>query len=195
MTNRINPKWLFAATCFFLLTACSTSKQERVSQAGKNACLDRVANDASLASQPEKQRLYRLCLKTIDQELANLKAQADEAKAQELAAQTEQNQQEQESWVSADEQIRRCKFIQSNVISLEKDRIRAYARSMAARSPEDQQRTQKAYQDIIDELDRLIPPELRFGQALVPETVDRFKRCDPEEFESLEERARNNSAG
>ncbi|MGA0021859.1 MAG: hypothetical protein ACO3GW_06805, partial [Vulcanococcus sp.] len=128
-------------------------------------------------------------------ELAQRKAQADEAKAQELAAQAEQNQQEQESWVSADEQIRRCKFIQSNVISLEKDRIRAYARSMAARSPEDQQRTQKAYQDIIDELDRLIPPELRFGQALVPETVDRFKRCDPEEFESLEERARNNSAG
>jgi len=154
-----------------------------------------VANEASLASQSEKQKLYRLCLKTIDQELAQRKAQADEAKAQELAAQAEQNQQEQESWVSADEQIRRCKFMQSNVISLEKDRIRAYARSMAARSPEDQQRTQKAYQDIIDELDRLIPPELRFGQALVPETVDRFKRCDPEEFESLEERARNNSAG
>ncbi|MFZ9974482.1 MAG: hypothetical protein ACO3FK_09425, partial [Vulcanococcus sp.] len=160
-----------------------------------NACLDQVANEASLASQSEKQKLYRRCLQTIDAELAQRKAQADEAKAQELAAQAEQNQQEQESWVSADEQIRRCKFIQSNVISLEKDRIRAYARSMAARSPDDQQRTQKAYQDIIDELDRLIPPELRFGQALVPETVDRFKRCDPEEFESLEERARNNSAG
>lgn len=187
--------WLATAACIGILSACTTPSKDRVSQAGKNACLDQVANEASLASQSEKQKLYRLCLKTIDQELAQRKAQADEAKAQELAAQAEQNQQEQESWVSADEQIRRCKFIQSNVISLEKDRIRAYARSMAARSPDDQQRTQKAYQDIIDELDRLIPPELRFGQALVPETVDRFKRCDPQEFESLEERARNNSAG
>jgi hypothetical protein len=188
-------QWLATAACIGILSGCTTSSKDRVSQAGKNACLDQVANEASLASQSEKQKLYRLCLKTIDQELAQRKAQADEAKAQELAAQAEQNQQEQESWVSADEQLRRCKFIQSNVISLEKDRIRAYARSMAARSPDDQQRTQKAYQDIIDELDRLIPPELRFGQALVPETVDRFKRCDPEEFESLEERARNNSAG
>ena len=192
---RAPAQWLATAACACILGACTTPSKDRVSQAGKNACVDQVANEASLAPQSEKQKLYRLCLKTIDQELAQRKAQADEAKAQELAAQAEQNQQEQESWVSADEQIRRCKFIQSNVISLEKDRIRAYARSMAARSLDDQQRTQKAYQDIIDELDRLIPPELRFGQALVPETVDRFKRCDPEEFESLEERARNNSAG
>lgn len=192
---RAPAQWLATAACACILSACTTPSKDRVSQAGKNACVDQVANEASLAPQSEKQKLYRQCLQTIDAELAQRKAQAEAAKASELAAQAEQRQQEQESWMPANEQLQRCKVIQDTVISLDKDRIRAYARSMAARSADEQQRTQRAYQAIIDEFARLIPPELRFGQALVPDTVDRFKRCDPEEFESLEDRSRNNPAG
>ncbi len=191
----IKPNAVLLLCCVGLLAACSAPQQERVSAAGKNACIDRVANEEALAPQGEKQKLYRRCLTTIDSELKRLSMQAEQARSQELAEQAQAEKNEQATWLPAQEQLKRCKFIQDSVVNLEKDRIRAYARSMAARSPEDQQRTQKAYQDIIDELDRLIPPELRLGQALVPETVDRFKRCDPEEFESLEERARNNSAG
>lgn len=192
---RTPAQWLATAAFAFILSACTTPSTDRVSQAGKNACVDQVANEASLASQSEKQKLYRQCLQTIDAELAQRKAQADAAKARELAAQAEKNQLEQESWMPANEQLQRCKVIQDIVISLDKDRIRAYARLMAARSADDQQRTQGAYQAIIDEFARLIPPELRFGQALVPDTVERFKRCDSEEFKSLEDRARNNPAG
>ena len=192
---RAPAQWLATAACACILSACTNPSKDRVSQEGKNACVDQVANEASLASQTAKQKLYRQCLQTIDAELAQRKAQADAAKASELAAQAQQNQLEQESWMPANEQLQRCRFIQDTVISLDKDRIRAYARSMAARSADEQQRTQEAYQSIIDEFARLIPPELLFGQALVPDTVDRFKRCDPDEFQSLEDRARNNPAG
>jgi hypothetical protein len=195
MNMRAPAQWLATATFACILSACTPPSQDRVSQTGKNACLDQVANEASLVSQSEKQKLYRQCLKSIDAVLAQRKAEADAAQASELAEQAEQNKLEQESWMPANEQLQRCKVIQDTVISLDKDRIRAYARSMAARSADEQQRTQEAYQAIIDEFARLIPAELRFGQALVPDTVDRFKRCDPEEFESLEERARNNPAG
>lgn len=173
-----------------LLAACSHTQQERVSAAGKNACIDRVANEAALASPGEKQKLYRRCLTTIDNELKRLSMQAEQARSQQLAEQTQAMQNEQNSWLPAAEQLKRCKFTQNAVVSLEKERIRTYARSMAARSPEEQASTQAAYDDIIKEFDRLIPKELRMGQPLVPEAVDRFKRCDAQEFELLEQRTR-----
>lgn len=168
-----------------LCTACG-HQIKTTSSDGRNACLAKVESEIGIASPQQKQAALRQCLKTIDQELAERAAQAaQENKAEEEAMSQAQAAQEAR-WDSPQERYQYCKFNQPDVISLEKERIRIYARLNAAESPSsrsgDSTALQEQYDDIINQLNNLLPERMRAGWPLIPEAVNRFRQCDPSDF-------------
>lgn len=177
---------LFIALLVAATYGCSAPKREAVSEDGRTACMEEVASTMLIATQQQKQKKFRECLRTIDARLAAMRKQAAAQQEEERATSIKKNQQLASTWESPRVRLNHCKLIQDEVIQLDKDRIRAYARVIGSTSsnssPSEVEQFQQEYSDIIRRLDQLIPPAMRANWELVPDALERFKRCDPADF-------------
>jgi hypothetical protein len=178
---------LLLATLPLALLSCSARPGFKVSSQGLQVCRERQADAAPGITMDAKRQLYRDCLKTIE---AELQTQAEQDQAARQAQQQEQQTQalaEQAARPSAQERYNHCQIVQQEVIDAERMRIRTLgpamvaARNHGANSAEAEDANAN-YQVAIAQLERLIPETMRAGQSLIPDAVDRFRRCDPADF-------------
>lgn len=169
-----------------LSTSCSAPQRKAVSEEGRKACMEEVASTMLTASQSKKQEKFRECLHTIDARLEALQQQAEHEQQEQRTILTKQQQEQSSLWASPTERLNHCKGVQEEVIQLDKDRIRAYARLVGSNtnnaSTAEVEQYQRDYDEVIRELDLRIPSTMRGNWSLVPEAVERFKRCDPKDF-------------
>lgn len=166
-----------------LNSGCHSEPRISVSAAGMRQCRERQA-DLPIDSTPEQQREnYHICLKGIDAQLA---AQTEEAQAQEQQRLQDINSAEtaeSRSWASPSDRLTHCLLVQEQVIRGEQARQQAIGPVMelskryGVSSPQAQQ-ANAVYQEAVAELGRLIPAEMRHGDALLPTSVNLFMRCD-----------------
>lgn len=179
----------FTATLFaisFLITSCSSTPPNAVSEEGRKACMEEVASSMLNATQLEKQKKFRECLHTIDARLEALQEESEREAQAKQAYLIQRQQQQAATWAPPAERLNHCKLVQEEVIQLDKDRIRAYARLVGSSSNNSTtyeiEQYERDYDDVIRELDQRIPARIRANWELVPDAVERFKRCDPRDF-------------
>lgn len=170
-----------------LAAACGSKAPRKVSDAGQRLCRERQA-DLPVDSTAEQQRAsYRACLKTIDAELAAQQQQAERDQQQRQQALSLGQSAERSRWASPSDRLTHCRLVQQQVIRTEQARRQALnpvmelSKRYGANSPEAQQ-ANAIYQQSVAELERLIPPEMRQDQPLLPSGVNLFMRCDRREL-------------
>jgi len=169
------------------LAACGTRQANGVSQRGLEICRERQADSPPGSSSETIRQAYRSCLKTIDVELRQ--QQQNEQDARGAQAQDEQRAAEEQraNTATAAERYSHCQQVQGDVIEAERLRIRTLGPAMVAtrrsgaESPEARD-AQAAYDDAVAALERLIPEAMRAGQALIPDAVNVFSRCEASDF-------------
>lgn len=180
--------WPLVAVVGLTITGCTTPKTSFTSDAGRGACLERIATELPAASQKEKQEAYRQCLINIDQTLTELKETAEEQAAQDKAKQAKASEEEQSAWATPQEKIVFCKLNQDEMIALDRLYTRAYAQLLDAykkgASKQQKEDLQSEINDIRDEIDSLIPERMRSGQPLIPNVLRTYKRCNLEQLKS-----------
>lgn len=180
---------LLLANIGLTLAGCTASKTSFTSEAGRSACLEKIATELPAASQKEKQEAYRQCLIDIDQTLAELKRMAAEQAAQAKARQAEASAKEQSTWATAQEKLVHCKLHQDEMIALDRRHTRTYAQLLGAykegASKEKKENLQADINDIRDEVGSLIPERMRSGQPLIPNILRTYKQCDLEQLKRL----------
>lgn len=170
------------------LAGCTAPKTSFTSEAGRSACLERIATELPAASQKEKQGAYRQCLTDIDKTLAELKKTAAEQAAQAKARQDEASAKEQSTWATSQEKLVHCKLNQDEMIDLDRRHTRAYAQLLDAykkgASKEQKENLQADINDIRNEISLLIPERMRSGQPLIPNVLRTYRQCDPDQLKS-----------
>ena len=169
------------------LAACGTQQPSGVSQRGIEICRERKADSPAGSSSEMIRQAYRTCLKTIDAELRQQRQNAQNDR--DAQSQDEQRAQDEQlaNTATAAERYSHCQQVQADVIEAERLRIRTLGPAMVATrrsgadSPEARD-AQAAYDDAVAELERLIPEAMRAGQALIPDAVNVFSRCDASDF-------------
>ena len=83
------------------------------------------------------------------------------------------------------ERYQHCRLVSSQLERADRAYNSAAARwSALASQPSDpgHRDAQRQFSRSVAELERLIPPEMRAGQPLIPDAVVQFRRCDPTSF-------------
>ena len=169
------------------VAGCSHGQRQGVSAEGKRLCLEQLAQMEPGVPLEHKRSAYRTCLKTIEAERARRASTVAQENRDVIAQEQEAQRAEASTWASQPERMVHCRLHQQEIVSAERDRQRALGPVMeitrlhGVNSPE-AETANAAYQEHVAELERLIPPSMRRGRNLIPDSVRTFSRCDPTDF-------------
>ena len=169
------------------VAGCNQGQRQGVSAAGKQLCLERLAQIEPGVPMEHKRSAYRTCLKTIEAERARRTATVAQETREALVREEDAQLAEASTWASQSDRLVHCRLNQQEILSAERDRQRALgpviniSRLHGVNSAEAAS-ANAVYQQHVAELERLIPPAMRQGRALIPDAVRTFSRCDPKDF-------------
>lgn len=176
----------FISSIIFVLAGCNTTIHP-VSERGKLVCREQAAELPPGTAIQSRQEAYRLCLASIESELARTDAKESLQRQSDFKLAKEQQENQQRIWVPPQQRLSYCLLNRDNVIDAEKRRIRALGPKMMAdqtptMSADEKQRRLDEYNQIIRELNQLLPESIRAGLPLIPDAVRVFSNCDSKSF-------------
>lgn len=178
MGRGIAPRRCLLAVLLLLAGGCGPAAErapQAVSDHGVRLCRERQADLPPGTSALQARGVYAACLHTIDRELASGSAaiSADTPPPAGLA--------------SAEQRYLHCRLRREEIARAYDAYTRAASEWTHADSvyPDDDPRhraARLAHQQAVAEVERLIPPVLRGSEPLLPDALNRFRRCEREAF-------------
>ena len=155
-----------------LVSGCTQAAPpaRKVSRESRELCRERAAQASTISA---AQAQFRDCLKTVEAERVAVRPSPPPPV-------------EPPSAIPTDRYLH-CLMVQREVIATEKRRLQVKSRWIVASSslPSDDPdfiAAKRAYEKVISDFERLIPPEVRSGAPLLPDAVRTFQRCDRAEL-------------
>jgi hypothetical protein len=171
-----------------LISSCGKRQPTpTVSSAGRQLCHERQADAPPGTSVEARRGAFRVCLQTIDAQIAAQNQSNQIQRRIDAQRRLEQQQQQAARRPSEQDRFVYCRQVREQVITAERLRIRSVGPAMVAarrHGPDsfESQAAQAQLDNAMATLEQLIPETMRAGRDLLPDAVQTFMRCDPADF-------------